>query len=376
MSTLSILSYDYPPNDGGISRLVSAVVNELSRRDRQIEVLTLSADRRPGLARPQISTQEVPRSKLQRDIATFGYLRGLPSSIPVLSTVWSPEGALAYLACRTNSILMAHGNEVMPYPGGLRYFVKNWLRRKALSSARAVICNSRYTERLVQAISPEANTVVITPGVDATRFKPVEDELLAKQQFHLPTDRRIILSVSRMDAYKGHDLVLNALAQMPAERRETLHYVIAGRGPHLDSLKALAVSLGLSNSITWLGFVADENLPTLYGCADLFVLCTKEDPQARGVEGFGMVFLEAQATGVPVIGTTAGGIPDAVEEGEGGWLIEQGDVTALQLHLERLSMDVSSFKEQGLRGRQRALTKGSWEVYVSKLLNVVDVKDA
>ncbi|MEF3075905.1 glycosyltransferase family 4 protein [Methylobacter sp. Wu1] len=376
MPRLSILSYDYPPNDGGISRLVSTVVNELSRRGRQIEVLTLAADGRPGLTRPQISTQEVSRSKLQRDIATFVYLRRLPSGIPVLPTVWSPEGALAYLARRTNSILMAHGNEVMPYPDGLRYFVKNWLRRKTLSSARSVICNSRYTEHLVQAISPEANTIVITPGVDAARFKPVENELLAKQQFQLPTDRRIILSVSRMDAYKGHDVVLNALAQMPAERRETLHYVVAGRGSHLDSLKALAASLGLSNSITWLGFVADENLPTLYGCADLFVLCTKEDPQARGVEGFGMVFLEAQAAGVPVIGTRVGGIPDAVEEGEGGWLIEQDDVSALRLHLERLSIDILPFKEQGLRGRQRALTKGSWELYVSKLLSVLDIKNA
>ncbi|MGJ0429901.1 glycosyltransferase family 4 protein [Methylobacter sp.] len=376
MPRLSILSYDYPPNDGGISRLVSTIVNELSRRGRQIEVLTLAADGRPGLTRPQIPTQEVSRTRVQRDIATFVYLRGLPSNIPILATIWSPEGALAYLTRRTDNILMAYGNEVMPYPNGLRYCIKNWLRRKVLSSARTVICCSRYTERLVRAISPNAKTVVITPGVDATHFAPVKNKLLAKRQFQLPIDRRIILSVSRIDAYKGHDVILKALAQIPAERRETLHYVVAGRGSHLDSLKALAASLGLSNSVTWLGFVEDEDLPALYGCADLFVLCTKEDPQARGVEGFGMVFLEAQAAGVPVIGTRAGGIPDAVEEDEGGWLIEQDDVSALRSHLERLSINVSPFKEQGLRGRQRALTKGSWDLYVSKLLSVLDVKNA
>lgn len=375
MTRIALLSYDYPPNDGGISRLCSAIASELIRRERELLVVTLKPHATGGLLRPGVPTVEMPRKRWLREAATLLQLMRMPAGMCVLSSVWNPEGSLAYMVRCNHSVVMAHGNEVMAYPAGLRYRLKAWLRRKVLTSARAVVCNSRYTERLVRAISPDANTVVITPGVDATRFTPVEDAGAAKQRFQLPADRRIILSVSRMDAYKGHDVVLKALAQMPPDLRGALHYAVAGRGSHLATLKALASSLGLNDSVTWLGFVPDEDLPALYGCADVFVLCTREDPQERGVEGFGMVFLEAQAAGVPVIGTRAGGIPDAIEAGEGGWLMEQGDVNALQSHLERLSVDVSSFRAQGLRGRQRALTQGSWALYVSKLLNIVDEKN-
>jgi phosphatidylinositol alpha-1,6-mannosyltransferase len=369
---INLLSYDYPPNDGGISRLCAALSSEFARRGRDMSVITVRAPASFGLVRPDVPTSEVPRKRWLRETATCLKVVLTRRSSCVLSSLWNTEGTIAYLARCTDAVVMAHGNEVMPYPNGLRYRLKGWLRRKVLSSARAVVCNSKYTERLVRAISQEANTVVITPGVDAARFSPLDDSSIAKRHFKLPGNRRIVLSVSRMDAYKGHDLVLAALARMPSDSRERLHYVAAGRGPHLESLKALATSLGLDACVTWLGFVADADLPALYGSADLFVLCTREDPAARGVEGFGMAFLEAQAAGVPVIGTRAGGIPDAVEHGDGGWLIEPGDVTALGTHLERLATGDPSFKEQGLRARKRALDKGSWQRYVNALLLIVD----
>lgn len=346
------------------------------RRGRGVSVVTVRPHAAGGLVRPDAPTVDVPRSRWLREAATLLQVLRLRRGQCVLSSVWNPEGTLAYLARCQHTVVMAHGNEVMTYPAGLRHRLKGWLRRKVLTTAHAVVCNSRYTERLVHAISPKAHTVVITPGVDTARFAPVADVCAVRRRFQLPTDRRIVLSVSRMDAYKGHDVVLQALAQMPPDLRGALHYVVAGRGSHLATLKALATSLGLDDSVTWLGFVSDDDLPALYGCADLFVLCTREDPQARGVEGFGMVFLEAQAAGVPVIGTRAGGIPDAIEAGVGGWLIEQDDTATLRSHLELLARDVTPFRAQGLRGRQRALTQGSWAFYVSKLLDVVDVVDA
>ena len=137
-------------------------------------------------------------------------------------------------------------------------------------------------------------------------------------------------------------------------------------------LQALAGDLGIGDCVTWLGFVEDADLAALYACGDLFVLCTREDPRARGVEGFGMVFLEAQAAGVPALGTRAGGIPDAIVEGRGGWLVDQDDSAAVSGHLQRLAADVSSFREQGMRGRLRAITEASWDTYATKLLAVID----
>lgn len=175
-----------------------------------------------------------------------------------------------------------------------------------------------------------------------------------------------------MDAYKGHDVVLRAIAALPLGARAEVHYVVAGKGSHLPVLQALAESLGVSEHVSWLGFVADADLPYLYKAADLFVLCTREDPQARGVEGFGMVFLEAQAAGLPVIGTRAGGIPDAIVEDEGGWLIEQDDAAVLSVHLRSLVDDPLPYREQGRKGRARAESSASWSVYVDRLMQVMN----
>lgn len=374
MKPIELWSYDFPPGDGGISRLCSAMVDELARRGRFKRTLTVVAGTASGPNRPAVPTVEVPRRPGLRELVTIFHALGMPENTCVISSVWNPEGSVAWLLRKRNALVMAHGNEVMPYPSGLRHRLKGWLRRQVLHDARAVVCNSRYTEGLVKAIAPDARTVVITPGVDAARFAQTVDMPATRQRLGLPTGKRLLLSVSRMDAYKGHDVVLRALAQLPAEARQNLHYAVAGRGAHLPVLQQLAAELGVQDMVSWLGFVSDQDLPGLYGCADLFVLCTREDPAARGVEGFGMVFLEAQAAGVPVIGARAGGIPDAIEEGEGGWLVPQDDVGALKGHLQALAENSATFVEQGQRGQQRARTQGSWQTYVDRLLAVVDEK--
>jgi phosphatidylinositol alpha-1,6-mannosyltransferase len=375
MNRIAVLSYDYPPNDGGISRLVCAAVGELARRGRGVEVLTLATDGRTGPSRPTVPTREVPSGGLRRDLATFGYLRSLAADALVLTTVWNPEATLAWLARRTHLTVMAHGNEVMPYPVGRTWGLKDRLRRRILGAAHAVVCNSRYTERLVRDLNPGARTAIICPAVDATRFGGRHDAPATRTHFGLPTGKRLILSVSRLDAYKGHDVMLRALAQLPREARSRLHYAVAGRGSHLHVLQRLASELGISDCVSWLRFVADEALPELYASADLFALCTREDPQARGVEGFGMVFLEAQAAGVAVLGTKAGGIPDAIVEGEGGWLVPQDDVAAVAAHLERLARDVAPFQQQGALGRERVCRDATWEKYVDRLLAIMEARD-
>lgn len=367
-----ILSYDYPPNDGGISRLCAAVVRELLDRGAAVEIVTLMAGKDAGLIRPVSVVHDVPRAKFQRELATAKLLLTAGKGKALLASVWNPEATLAWLLRRRDLWVMAHGNEVMPYPSGGLHAIKGWMRRRVLGYGRAVICNSRYTERLVKELAPAARTCVINPGVDAERFQVDEDAAACRARFGFSNERRVLLSVSRMDAYKGHDVVLRAIAALPPAARAGLHYVVAGKGSHLPVLQAQAESLGVADQVSWLGFVADTDLPYLYKAADLFVLCTREDPTARGVEGFGMVFLEAQAAGLPVIGTRAGGIPDAIVEGEGGWLIDQDDVGGLVEHLKAVIGDPGPYRAQGERGRLRAETSASWSAYVDKLIEVMN----
>jgi phosphatidylinositol alpha-1,6-mannosyltransferase len=372
---ITLLSYDYPPNDGGISRLAAAFADGLAKNGQNIEVCTLDDSLvKKGLARPEIPTIELPRKKLWREMALLQYLLKQPRNTKIITSVWNPEATLAWLLGRRNLYVLAHGNEVLAYPSGAGFRVKNWLRKKVLCSARNVICNSRYTETLVRELAPEATTTIINPGVDTARFDVSLTQYEARFRLSLPTDKKLLLSVSRVDEYKGHDVVLQSLALLTTEQRKKLHYVVAGKGSHLEVLKREATKLGLDEHITWLGFVADESLPILYKAADLFVLCTREDKKQRGVEGFGMVFLEAQASGLAVVGTRAGGIPDAIKAEYGGWLIEQDDQVALKCHLENLIENPDAIANQGLKGLKRVQSECTWQHYTNQLLTVLEAK--
>ena len=371
--SLILLSYDYPPNDGGISRLTAAFATELAAKNIHIELCTLKAESRgQGLARPNLPTVELSRTKGKREIGLLRYLISKSKQDQFITTVWNPEGTLAWLLGHHNLYILAHGNEVMPYPTTRKYLLKSILRKKVLLSARCVICNSHYTEQLVKDIDTKIKTTVVNPGVDYERFNTSITKLQACQELGLATDKRILLSVSRVDEYKGHDVVLNALASLPKIELEQVQYVVAGKGRHLDTLKQLAVELGVSENITWLGFVNDEQLPKLYKAADLFSLCTREDKQQRGVEGFGMVFLEAQASGLPVIGTDAGGISDAISHGEGGWLIDQDDSQELMGYIKKLINSPDIISEQGKLGSKRIHNSCTWRHYTNDLLTILE----
>lgn len=370
---LIILSYDYPPNDGGISRLTAAFAKQLADSGMNLEICTLKADNvEQRLSRPELPTVELSRRKGLRELELIKYLITKPKQIKVITTVWNPEGTLALLLRRTNLYILAHGNEVMPYPKGSKYLLKSWLRKKVLTSARCVVCNSQYTEQLVANISPNIKTEVINPGVDLENFATNITQAEARQSLGLPSDKSIVLSVSRIDDYKGHDVILDALASIPKEQLKSIHYVVAGKGRHLESLKHRAKELQISDYISWFGFVADEELPALYKAADLFILCTREDKQQRGVEGFGMVFLEAQAAGLAVVGTRAGGIPDAIKSNEGGWLIDQNDSQAVATYLKKLIDNPQEFYEQGKLGYERVQNHCTWQHYTRALLTILE----
>ena len=157
---------------------------------------------------------------------------------------------------------------------------------------------------------------------------------------------------------------------LPSERRD-IQYLVAGRGPDLPALRDLAKELGVEGQVRWLGFLPESMLPGLYRASNLFVMCTRESPEAREVEGFGLVFLEAQACGTPVIGTHAGGIPDAVEDGRGGWLIAQDDVQALTRHLRHLVRAPQDYAEAGRVARTRVERAHTWKHYESPFVSAL-----
>ena len=181
----------------------------------------------------------------------------------------------------------------------------------------------------------------------------------------------MLSSVSRIQEYKGHEVVLNALSHLPTSVRKNFVYLIAGKGPYEPALRAQVHRLGLSSNVRWLGFVPEGDLPNVYRASDLFVLCTREAVDNQQVEGFGLVFLEAQACGTPVVGTRTGGIHDAVCEGEGGWLIAQDNAEELKRILLNLARNPAAFRLAGLAGRRRVERECTWLQYTERFVTVL-----
>jgi phosphatidylinositol alpha-1,6-mannosyltransferase len=256
---------------------------------------------------------------------------------------------VAYLAGIRPLVILAHGAELLPPVDRWRRPLWKALQRRVLESASLVIANSEYTSQLVSSVAPNARVETIPLAVDAERFAP-RDRDAAKKKLGV-SGKRVLCTVSRMHPYKGHDVVLRAIASLSSAEREQLIYLVVGKGPYERGLRQLAADLHVESNVRWLGFVAEADLPEVYAASDLFVLCTRDAPEGRSVEGFGLVFLEAQSCGTPVAGTRTGGIPAAVQDGVGGWLIAQDDKEALAAIIRRLEHSPEQFRAAGAQAR-------------------------
>jgi phosphatidylinositol alpha-1,6-mannosyltransferase len=200
--------------------------------------------------------------------------------------------------------------------------------------------------------------------VDHVRFIPGDREA-AKAEFGV-SGKIVVTTVARVHQFKGHDVVLRALAEQPLAARARYVYLVAGRGPDVDRLRRLASDLGITEHVRWLGYVPEHRLALLYRATDLFALCTREQAHRQEVEGFGLVFLEAQACGTPVVGTRSGGIPDAVAHGDGGWLIDSDDHTALASLLARALHEPAWLEDARVHARARVERDWTWEQFLGR----------
>src|SRR5439155_428510 len=160
------------------------------------------------------------------------------------------------------------------------------------------------------------------------RFMPGVDPTELRERLGLPEDGvRWMLTVARLTPHKGADTVLRALPAI-LEHAPDVRYAVAGSGPALDQLEELASAIGVADRVSFLGSVSDRDLPALYNLASVYVGASRLADRI-GVEGFGISLVEASACGLPVVAGNSGGIPDAVRDGETGFLVPPEDPAAL-----------------------------------------------
>ncbi|NBU37734.1 MAG: glycosyltransferase, partial [Actinobacteria bacterium] len=190
-----------------------------------------------------------------------------------------------------------------------------------LRGARHVIAAGGYPAREGEHAAGRAlPTTVVPPGVDTKRFVPVDDASRAavRSRFGIAPDDEVVLGVSRLVTRKGYDTVIRAVAQL-APHRPKLRLVIGSTGRDEQRLRSIAAETNAP--VTFLGRVAHDDLPLLYGCADVFAMMCRNRWGGLEQEGFGIVFVEAAACGTPQIAGDSGGSAEAVVDGETGFVM-------------------------------------------------------
>jgi phosphatidylinositol alpha-1,6-mannosyltransferase len=242
-----------------------------------------------------------------------------------------------------------HGADLLEF--GHRPLWGRWLRR-ILKGAEKVVVNSRFTGRAVAACGVEEERIaVVHPGVDLRRFAAPLDRGQARHAWGWE-GKKVVLSVGRLVERKGQDTVIRALPQVAALVPQ-VHYAIGGEGPCRERLERLAVEMGVAQRVEFLGFVPEGELARRYGAADLFAMVSREISAAGDVEGFGIVYLEANAAGTAVLGGRSGGVGDAVLDGYSGLLVDPEDVEAVAQALARLLRDEELRQALARQGQTR-----------------------
>ncbi|MFM8389595.1 MAG: glycosyltransferase family 4 protein [Actinomycetota bacterium] len=265
--------------------------------------------------------------------------------------------------------VVLHGAEVT-VPGRLpgSQQVLGRVLRRASHCIAAGNYPAREAERAAGRALP---TTVVAPGVDTERFRVLDESSrrLTRERFGIPPDAELIVGVSRLVPRKGFDTAIAAVARM-ARARPNLELVIAGAGRDEGRLARLARDRGAP--VRFLGRVSFEDLPLLYGCADVFAMLCRNRWLGLEQEGFGIVFLEAAACGVPQVAGASGGAADAVDDGVTGIVVDDPDnVDEVVVAFERLLDDEAVRRTLGAAARRRAEAEFSYEVLAEKLWNTL-----
>ncbi len=264
--------------------------------------------------------------------------------------------------------LVLHGAEVT-VPASLPGV--NLLLARVVRGASLLVCGGGYpTAQAARCVGGAAwlpPVVTVTPGVDIDRFRPLAapERKEARHRLGLPQDAPLVVGVSRLVPRKGFDVLLRAVASL-AGRLPGLVLAVAGDGRDRPRLEREARRAGAP--VRFLGKVPDDQLPPLIGCADAFAMCCRDRWLGLEQEGFGIVFLEAAACGVPVLAGRSGGSDEAVLDGVTGLVCDRpGDAAAVAATLLPLLADPAFARRLGHAARQRAERHLSYDQLAARL---------
>ena len=241
--------------------------------------------------------------------------------------------------------------------------------RVMISNCFKIICLGNFQEENVLKMNISKNKIYTTPeGCDYKHFIKTRD-LEDIRNKHQLQGKKVILTVGHLVKRKGHDVVIKSLPEV-LKKVPDLVYLIVGKPANSNQilrLKRIVNSLGLEKNVIFVGYVSYDDLAKYYQVSDLFVMVSREID--GDLEGFGIVYLEANACGLPVIGGLSGGISHAVLDNKTGLLVNPLDIEAISSSIIELLLDTKLNKKLGNYARERVINELNYEVVSSNIGN-------
>jgi phosphatidyl-myo-inositol dimannoside synthase len=362
-----VVTNDFPPRQGGIQ----SYVHELTRRQPAGSVVVYASDHEGSAAFDAVQPFPVIRHPGGLLLPTPAARRRITAVLREheAQAVWfgasAPLGLLApalRAAGAERIVASTHGHEA----GWAMLPAARQALRRIGEHCDVITYITQYVRRqLGDAFGPHPQLVQLTPGVDVETFRPDVTGAAVRARLGL-TDRLVVACVSRLVPRKGQDLLIDA---WPAVRRAVPEAVLllVGSGPYEAQLRRLAARSGAAEHIVFTGGVAYPQLPEHFAAADVFAMPCRTRRRGLDVEGLGIVYLEASATALPVVAGDSGGAPEAVREGETGFVVGGRDVAALTDRLVQLLSDAELRRRLGSAGRTWTEERWRWDTLAAQL---------
>ncbi|KAA0120736.1 GDP-mannose-dependent alpha-(1-6)-phosphatidylinositol monomannoside mannosyltransferase [Mycolicibacterium sp. P9-22] len=371
MTRVLLVTNDFPPRRGGIQSYLEAFVGELTATGGH--ELTVYAPKWKGAPeydeRAGYRVVRHPTTLMVPEPTVANRMRALIAEHDI-ETVWfgaaAPLALLSPLARRAGAsrvVASTHGHEV---GWSMLPLARNALRRIG-DDADVVTYVSGYTRgRFASAFGPQARLERLSPGVDVDRFAPDSVSRAQLRARYELGDRPVVLCLSRLVPRKGQDMLIRAFGSI-RRRVPGAALVIVGGGPHRETLEALARRAGVADDVLFTGGVPGDELPAHHAMADVFAMPCRTRGAGLDVEGLGIVFLEASASGVPVVAGRSGGAPETVRDGETGWVVDGTDVDAIATAVGDLLADPATAARMGAAGRDWVVQNWQWRTQGARL---------
>lgn len=371
---------DFPPRAGGIQAFVHGVLVRQPPGSVVVYAPRWKGDVAFDAEQP-FPVVRHPRSLMLPEPTVLRRAREIAVAEGCDRVVFGAAAPLGLLAPRLvsagvhTSVGMTHGHEAAwaQTPGSRQVL------RAIGEGLGTVTYLGAYTRgRISRALSPAAAARMrqLVPGVDAATFHPGRrEEAAAIRARHGLTDRRVIVCVSRLMPRKGQDSLIRALPRIRALAGPDVALLVVGGGPYRKELTSLVARMGLTDHVVITGGVPWEELPAHYAAGDVFAMPCRTRQGGWDVEGLGIVYLEASATGLAVVSGDSGGAPDAVLEGETGFVVGGRNQTLLVERLVRLLTDRALAERMGAAGRRWVESSWGWERSAERLRILLDGGD-